>query len=207
MNKYNRLHKKTNELKIERIRKRYAISTRFPRPIGYRKDRRRWLRTHRAMEQLTEGVGVVDPPDAPVTGESDREIPCAPSPAEGQPPECAEHPASIKIGQEPEWLAYVFRYSKRQSFQVGDTVQVKRWGCGQIVGFYQERAIVSDENRTASFPFTRCQIVSADRGMNWSDFYQYQKEHGIAGKSVVWHRKGQFFSDMPPFRFAHAKGL
>jgi hypothetical protein len=104
-------------------------------------------------------------------------------------------------------LRYAFRNSKRKPPTPGDTVYITGWGYGTITRYCGRRIAVQGDYGSMVFSLNRCQEASIERGMDWTEFYQYQKAHGLAGKSVVWHQKGQFYSDMPPFRFANMKAL
>lgn len=131
---------KTNEVKLERIRKRHANITRFPRPVGDRKVNRKYRRVGRPMGQHAQGVGVIDPPDdchagnglavGVVQGEA--------SPTDGQSGSGAVHLAADKITLTRDKLDRWFRFSKAQ-FQPDDQVYVNSWGYGVVKGIVKGR--------------------------------------------------------------------
>ena len=104
-------------------------------------------------------------------------------------------------------LRYAFRYSQRKPPEPGDSVYVTQWGYGTVTAYQGQRVMVKGDYGSLVFPLSRCTPAPGNHGLNGAEFYQYQKAHGLAGKSVVWHQKGQHFSDMPPFRFANLKAL
>lgn len=131
---------KPNNDKKERIRKRYAVFTKFPRPVGYRKHARRYIRTHCPVAELSERVGTPDPADDCPTGTDDGGgiLSGATGPGDGQSGGGTERPSGHPTVLTREKLNHCFRYSKAQ-YQPEDAVYVIRWGYGVVKGIVKGR--------------------------------------------------------------------